>query len=96
VVGDDAGEEEWEVEEICDRELDDGGLKFLVKWKDGEKTWGSYENVSDTKARGKMWEGATVVGGRLRLADAITVVAQNLPTMERAAMHINPEKEHIL
>ncbi|RYP48549.1 hypothetical protein DL768_005588 [Monosporascus sp. mg162] len=34
VVGDDSGEEEWVVEEICDdRRLDDGGLELLVKWK---------------------------------------------------------------
>jgi hypothetical protein len=25
--------------EICDRELDDGGLKLLVRWKGGEETW---------------------------------------------------------
>jgi hypothetical protein len=42
VVDDDAGEEEWEVEEICDRELDDGGLKLLG--------WEPYENVAETEA----------------------------------------------
>ena len=38
VVGDDGGEEEWEVEEICGvRGLEDGGLELLVKWKGGEE-----------------------------------------------------------
>ncbi len=30
-----AGKEEWEVEKIFDTELNDGGLKLLVRWK----TW---------------------------------------------------------
>ena len=39
VVGDDGGEEEFPVEEICgERGLDDGGLELLVKWKGGEET----------------------------------------------------------
>jgi hypothetical protein len=47
----DAGEEEWEVEEICGcRNMDDGGLQLHVKWKGGEKTWEPYENVADTEA----------------------------------------------
>ncbi len=45
VVGDDCGEE------ICgDRRLDDGGLELLVKWKGGEETWESYENVTEAEA----------------------------------------------
>jgi hypothetical protein len=48
VVGDDSGEEEWEVEEICgDRRRDDGDLELLVKWKE---TWVPYENVAETEA----------------------------------------------
>lgn len=44
-------EEEWEVEKICDmKELDDGGLKLLVRWKGGEETWEPYENVAETEA----------------------------------------------
>jgi hypothetical protein len=44
-------EEEWVVEEICDdRELDDGGVELLVKWKGGEETWEPYENVAETEA----------------------------------------------
>ncbi len=51
VVGDDGGEEEFPVEEICgDRGLDDGGLELLVKWKGGEETWEPYENVAETEA----------------------------------------------
>jgi hypothetical protein len=51
VVGDDGGEEEFPVEEICgDRGLDDGGLELLVKWKVGEETWEPYENVAQTEA----------------------------------------------
>lgn len=51
VVGDNGGEEEWEVEKICsDRRLDDGGLELLVKWRGGEETWEPYENAAVTKA----------------------------------------------
>ena len=43
--------EEWEVEEICDKNRqDDGGWKLLVKWKGGEETWEPYENVAETEA----------------------------------------------
>ncbi|KAG7285847.1 hypothetical protein NEMBOFW57_008141 [Staphylotrichum longicolle] len=51
LAGDDGGEEEFPVEEICgDRKLDDGGLELLVRWKSGEETWEPYENVAETKA----------------------------------------------
>lgn len=51
---DDAGEEEWKVEEIChDRKQDGGGLEFLVKWKSGDETWEPYENVAETEALDK-------------------------------------------
>ena len=44
-------EEEWEVEGIRhSRELDGGGLEFLVKWKGGEESWEPYENVAETQA----------------------------------------------
>ncbi|KAK4119396.1 hypothetical protein N657DRAFT_637326 [Parathielavia appendiculata] len=50
-VVDNARDEEWEVEEICDhRKLDDGSLQLLVKWKGGEETWEPYENVEETEA----------------------------------------------
>ena len=50
-VGDDGGEEEFPVEEICgDRRLDDGGVELLVKCKGGEETWEPYENVAETEA----------------------------------------------
>jgi hypothetical protein len=53
-VVDDAGEEEWEVKKIChNRKLDDGGLEFLVKWKNGEETWEPYKNVAETEALDK-------------------------------------------
>jgi hypothetical protein len=53
-VVDDAGEEEWEVEEICDdRELDDDSVELLVKWQGGEETWEPYENVAETEALDK-------------------------------------------
>jgi hypothetical protein len=40
-----------EVEEICDdRNLDDGSLELLVRWKGGEETWEPYENVAETEA----------------------------------------------
>jgi hypothetical protein len=73
VVGDDAGEEAWEVEGICDRELDDGGLEFLVKWKDGEETWEPYENVADTKALHRLHRIVTVdtVDAHLGFADGL-------------------------
>ena len=39
VVGDDGGEEEFPVEEICgDRGLPGGGVKLLVRWEGGEET----------------------------------------------------------
>ncbi|KAK0655337.1 hypothetical protein B0T16DRAFT_451038 [Cercophora newfieldiana] len=48
---DDAGEEEWEVEEICDnRKLGDSSVELLVKWKGGEETWEPCENVAETEA----------------------------------------------
>jgi len=54
LVMDDPGGEEWEVEEICDdRELDDGGLEFLVKWRGGDETWEPSENVAETEALDK-------------------------------------------
>lgn len=54
VVGDDSGEEEWGVEEICGhRRRDDGGLELLVKWEGGEETWQPYENVAEVQALDK-------------------------------------------
>lgn len=51
MAGDDGGEEQWEVEEICgDRRLDDGGLEMLMKWRGREKTWELYENMAETVA----------------------------------------------
>ena len=48
---DDPGEGEWEVEKICShRKSEDGSPEFLVKWKGGEKTWESFENVAETEA----------------------------------------------
>ncbi|KAH6842964.1 hypothetical protein B0I37DRAFT_383308 [Chaetomium sp. MPI-CAGE-AT-0009] len=50
VVGD-AGEEEWELEEICDdRKLDDGSVELLVNWKGRDETWEPYGNVAETEA----------------------------------------------
>jgi hypothetical protein len=50
-VVDNAGEEEWEVEKICNhRKLEDGGLQLLVEWEGGEKTWEPYKNVEETEA----------------------------------------------
>ena len=50
-VVDDAGEEEWEVEKICDhRAGDDGDLELLVRWKGGAETWEPYENAAETEA----------------------------------------------
>ncbi|KAJ9137816.1 hypothetical protein NKR19_g8058 [Coniochaeta hoffmannii] len=47
----DAGEEEWEVEEIKKhRTLDDSLLEYLVKWKTGEETWEPLGNVAETVA----------------------------------------------
>ncbi len=51
MVDDDAGKEEWDIEEIRDaRKLDDSGLELLVKWKGGEETWEPYVNVAEAKA----------------------------------------------
>lgn len=51
VVGDDGGEEEFPVGEICgERKSDDGGLELLMKWKSGEETWEPYENMAETEA----------------------------------------------
>lgn len=50
-VGEDSGEEEWEVEGILSHGgLDDGGLELLVRWKGGEETWDPYENVEEAEA----------------------------------------------
>ncbi|KAK3694839.1 hypothetical protein B0T22DRAFT_437889 [Podospora appendiculata] len=54
LVVDNAGEEEWEVEEICNyRKPEDGGLEFLVKWKGGDETWEPFENVAETEVLDK-------------------------------------------
>jgi hypothetical protein len=53
VVGDDGGEEEWEVEEICGDRRRDDVLELLVKWKGGEETWEPYKNVAETEALDK-------------------------------------------
>ncbi|KAK0616936.1 hypothetical protein B0T14DRAFT_568502 [Immersiella caudata] len=50
-VVDDAGEEEYEVNEICNyRKSEDGGLEFLVKWKCGDETWEPFESIAETEA----------------------------------------------
>ncbi|KAK0702719.1 hypothetical protein B0H67DRAFT_650083 [Lasiosphaeris hirsuta] len=54
LVVDDAGEEEWDVEEICNcRKLEDSGVELLVKWKGGDQTWEPFENMAETEALDK-------------------------------------------
>ncbi len=51
---DNAGEDEWEAEKICnDRKLDDGGVEFRVKWKGGDEIWEPCENVAETEVLDK-------------------------------------------
>ena len=48
---DNAGEVEWDVEEVYDAgKHHDGGLELLVEWRGGEETWEHYENVAETEA----------------------------------------------
>jgi hypothetical protein len=47
----DSDKEEWDVKEISNhREVDDGGLEFLIKWKGGDKTWEPSKYVAETEA----------------------------------------------
>lgn len=69
---DDAGEEEWEVEEICNyRKPEGGGLEFVVKWKGGEETWEPFEHVAETEAldRYERLYGPVALGGLFVQAD---------------------------
>lgn len=55
-VVDNASEQEWGLEEICDcRELDDGSVELRVKWKGGEETWEPTYLERDFDARSCLW-----------------------------------------